>query len=76
VQVCCGGENQGKPISGARYALGRLFCGAVFTGYLGVITALSVFDPGYRALLGTYRIWVRDQRNEIRNGDGITIRQR
>jgi hypothetical protein len=76
MQVCCGGENQSKPISGARYLLGRLFCGAVFTGYAGIIGALSIFDPGYRTLLGSYRTWVRDQRNEIRSRTGIVIRRR
>ncbi len=76
MQVCCGGENQGKPISRTRYVLGRLFCGAMFTGYTGLLAALSLIDPGYKTLLGSYRTWVRDQRNEIRNLEGLKIRRR
>ncbi len=75
MQVCCGGENQGKPISRGRYLIGRAVCGVVFTGYAGVIAALSLVDPGYRTLLGSYRTWIGDQRREIRSRDGIEIRR-
>lgn len=76
MQVCCGGENQGKPIGRTRYLLGRLLCGVVFTGYTGVLAALSLVDPGYRPLLASYRLWVRDQSREIRELKGIELERR